>query len=239
MQADARFRNSVGTGQTAEGPQHEGRHGAARVAGDGEGSQRAADAHALQHAPARSSTGRPRGHQLGRRRSTDAEPGRGTCRATWPTSGPRWPSSNCGRQHRHDHLRLRRGDGVPGPGGPVRKLVAAPGGDPRRADVPAQLLVGVAIAHMDVNIFTQIGFVVLVGLASKNAILIVEFAKRQRQEDLSPRGHAGGLPAAAAADHHDLVRLHSRRVAIAGRHAAPARRCGARSARRYSAACWA
>ncbi len=40
---------------------------------------------------------------------------------------------------------------------------------------------GVAIAHQDINIFTQIGFVVLVGLASKNAILIVEFAKRQRE----------------------------------------------------------
>ena len=37
------------------------------------------------------------------------------------------------------------------------------------------------MAGMEVNIFTQIGFVVLVGLASKNAILIVEFAK-QRQE---------------------------------------------------------
>ena len=35
---------------------------------------------------------------------------------------------------------------------------------------------------MDVNIFTQIGFVVLVGLASKNAILIVEFAKAKREE---------------------------------------------------------
>ena len=31
---------------------------------------------------------------------------------------------------------------------------------------------------MDINIFTQIGFVVLVGLACKNAILIVEFATR-------------------------------------------------------------
>jgi multidrug efflux pump subunit AcrB len=40
---------------------------------------------------------------------------------------------------------------------------------------------GVLIAKMDVNIFTQIGFVVLVGLASKNAILIVEFAKAERE----------------------------------------------------------
>src|SRR5262249_31802103 len=36
-------------------------------------------------------------------------------------------------------------------------------------------ITGVAIARSDINIFTQIGFVVLVGLASKNAILIVEF----------------------------------------------------------------
>src|SRR5262249_37063841 len=43
-------------------------------------------------------------------------------------------------------------------------------------------LVGVNVAHMDVNIFTQIGFVVLVGLASKNAILIVEFAKHKHEE---------------------------------------------------------
>ncbi len=41
----------------------------------------------------------------------------------------------------------------------------------------------------DINIFTQIGFVVLVGLASKNAILIVEFAKHQREEG-APRHEA-------------------------------------------------
>jgi multidrug efflux pump subunit AcrB len=42
-------------------------------------------------------------------------------------------------------------------------------------------LLGVQIAGMEVTIFTQIGFVVLVGLASKNAILIVEFAKQRRE----------------------------------------------------------
>jgi multidrug efflux pump len=46
-------------------------------------------------------------------------------------------------------------------------------------------LLGVAVTGTDVNIFTQIGFVVLVGLASKNAILIVEFAKRKRAAGLS------------------------------------------------------
>jgi multidrug efflux pump subunit AcrB len=38
-------------------------------------------------------------------------------------------------------------------------------------------ITGVFVRQMDNNIFTQIGFVVLVGLACKNAILIVEFAK--------------------------------------------------------------
>ncbi|MCG8586799.1 MAG: multidrug efflux RND transporter permease subunit, partial [Pirellulales bacterium] len=58
--------------------------------------------------------------------------------------------------------------------------------------VPMCLLcavVGIQFAQMDVNIFTQIGFIVLVGLACKNAILIVEFA-RQRQADGMPRFEA-------------------------------------------------
>jgi multidrug efflux pump len=48
-------------------------------------------------------------------------------------------------------------------------------------------IIGVRIAGQDVNIFTQIGFVVLVGLASKNAILIVEFAKQRREEGETAR----------------------------------------------------
>lgn len=42
-------------------------------------------------------------------------------------------------------------------------------------------IIGVLAARMDINIFTQIGFVVLVGLACKNAILIVEFARARHE----------------------------------------------------------
>jgi multidrug efflux pump len=49
---------------------------------------------------------------------------------------------------------------------------------------------GVAMARMDMNIFVQIGFVVLVGLAAKNAILIVEFAKDKRSSGSSARDAA-------------------------------------------------
>ena len=44
-------------------------------------------------------------------------------------------------------------------------------------------LIGIAIMHMDMNIFVQIGFVVLIGLACKNAILVVEFAKERMEKD--------------------------------------------------------
>ena len=48
-------------------------------------------------------------------------------------------------------------------------------------------LAGLMIAHSNNNIFTQIGLLVLVGLACKNAILIVEFAQQLRKDGKSRR----------------------------------------------------
>ena len=51
-------------------------------------------------------------------------------------------------------------------------------------------LLGVSLNGIDDNIFVQIGFVVLIGLACKNAVLIVEFAKQQHEHGLSVKDSA-------------------------------------------------
>ncbi len=56
--------------------------------------------------------------------------------------------------------------------------------------VPMCLLcavIGLLVSFLDLNIFSQIGLVVLVGLATKNAILIVEFAKQKREAGMARR----------------------------------------------------
>ena len=45
---------------------------------------------------------------------------------------------------------------------------------------------GLVLTHGDNNIFTQISLIVLVGLASKNAILIVEFARDRELQGATP-----------------------------------------------------
>ena len=69
--------------------------------------------------------------------------------------------------------------------------------------VPMCLLCGIGgvwLRHMDNNIFTQIGFVVLAGMSVKNAVLIVEFAKQQQE-------HHPGMNAADAAIEAAHLRL--------------------------------
>ena len=102
-------------------------------------------------------------------------------------------------------------------------------------------VVGLQIAHMEVNIFTQIGFVVLVGLASKNAILIVEFAKQQQE---------AGVPLWEATVEACRLRLRPILMTsfafilgvvplVVSHGHAPARRCVAPWVWPSSAACWA
>ena len=65
--------------------------------------------------------------------------------------------------------------------------------------VPMCLLCGIAgvyFSHLDNNIFTQIGFVVLAGMSVKNAVLIVEFAKQQQEHDQSLKAGPAAIEAA-------------------------------------------
>jgi len=47
-------------------------------------------------------------------------------------------------------------------------------------------MIGVNLRGMDNNVLTQVGLVVLIALAAKNAILIVEFARQDEANGMSP-----------------------------------------------------
>jgi multidrug efflux pump subunit AcrB len=60
------------------------------------------------------------------------------------------------------------------------------------------LMVGMLVRGFDLNVYAQIGLVMLIGLSAKNAILIVEFAKMKRDE---------GVPTIDAAVEASRLRL--------------------------------
>jgi multidrug efflux pump len=70
-------------------------------------------------------------------------------------------------------------------------------------------LIGLVATGGTLNLFSQIGIVMLVGLAAKNGILIVEFANQLRDEGRrARRGHRSGL-GAPASDPDDVDRDRS------------------------------
>ena len=101
---------------------------------------------------------------------------------------------------------------VPDSRGALRELVAAVQRPPRarrsRSSAPSWRS---CRDTSTIDVYAQIGLMMLVGLSSKNAILIVEFAKTRLEQGKSVDGRGagrGGAPAAAHPD--DVVRLHLR-----------------------------
>ena len=94
-------------------------------------------------------------------------------------------------------------------------------------------LAGVSLRDMPNDVYLKVGLITIIGLSSKNAILIIEFAKDQQAQGKSlDRRDDGAAAPALPADTDDLARVHPRRACRWWCRRARARRASARDRHR-------